>query len=316
MRIKRRTSEGTGMWVLLLVAIGVFVLMLMAGGTQEPRPHAKTMDKLEAPATDIDSDPVLAAFKRNLTKMQKEYDTIYHVKIAGHEFEIAGNKKTGTFGWTANPKNECFATFVARPSRVGIVHVKFNSGPTLKMMAFDNFGRGHCGSLALLLYLCALGIEKDLLGELPLITQLRSYIELHMDDNDGMYRDFFATIQKTKNVNAIEQCSMEGGGLTMAHYHAFAHQFNVPVRLIKMDYDKAMVDPTLRGELGDLSSAVYSRLGVAKEEGVNLPPGWEDTNEFDPRICNILSLDVNPEFSHAVLLGYIAAEESKRSSFI
>ncbi len=71
-----RTSESTGMWVLLLVAIGVFVLMLMVGGTQEPT----------APVRDQDMEDV----------KESKYDTIYRVNIAGREFEIAGNTETGS----------------------------------------------------------------------------------------------------------------------------------------------------------------------------------------------------------------------------
>jgi hypothetical protein len=62
-----RTSEGTGMWVLLLVAIGVFVL-LMAGGTQEPMPHAKTMDKPKAPVIDLALTNLKDGIKKILDK--------------------------------------------------------------------------------------------------------------------------------------------------------------------------------------------------------------------------------------------------------
>jgi len=286
-----RTSESTGMWVLLLVAIGVFVLMLMAGGTQEPIPPVK--------------DQVMEDVK------ESKYNTIYRVNIAGHEFEIAGNTETGTFGFTKSSDNECFKRFVVIPSRIGIIHVQFNGGVKLPMMAFDNHGKGHCGSLALLLYLCALGIDTKLLNEQTLLTLLREYIESHMDDkaiDDMTYKEYFDSIKRGpwKNVDAIEMCSKKGGGLSHAHYHAFAQVFDVPVREIDMDYNKAMDDPALRGEWGDFSSATYAQLGVAKENGVYKPPGWKGSGFMT---CNLLLHKVHPEFTHAVLLGHIISED-------
>jgi hypothetical protein len=128
---------------------------------------------------------------------------------------------------------------------------------------------------------------------------------------DYTYGQYIVMMKAMKDMDVLEQCSRKGSGFTYLHYHAFAHAFNVPVRIIDMDYNEALDDAALRDEWGGLSSAGYARLGVAKEYGLYFSHDWAGTNEFDGRICNVLTIHnkSTAAFDHAVLLGYVVSED-------
>ena len=330
MRSKRRhgsrTSEGTGIWVwLLLAAFGILAFIMMAGDTRETRPPLQDMDVEYPNIQNLDHDhhiyqDVEYPKIQNLDHDHHIYQdvggpaTLYHVNIAGHTFEIVGNEQTGKFSWTDSPMNECLKRLVVIPDRMAVIEAEIVDGITRKMMVFDNHGRGMCSSLAFLLYLCAAGKSMSMRSLLAVLTR---YIREHYEDHNALfvhsYKDFFERNFSSGSMNEIQICSRKGKGLLQAHYDAFAKVFEVPVKQYKIGFHPAMNDANLRGQWRDYSSGVYSQIGPAKGVFTYSPSTFEgvDFTKVDfTKWCNLLILDhEDPKTGHAVLLGHILSEE-------
>ena len=303
-----RTSEGAGIWVwLLLAAFGILAFIMMAGDTQETRPPLERslfqdMDVEYPNIQNLDHD-------HHIYQDVGEPATLYHVNIAGHTFEIAGNEQTGKFSWTDAPMNECLKRLVVIPDRMAVIEAEIVDGVTRKMMVFDNHGRGMCSSLAFLLYLCAAGKSMSMQSLLAVLTE---YVREHYEDPNETfqysYKDFFEKHFLSNSINTIQKCSRKGHGLTPAHYDAFAKVFEVPVRELKIGFNPAMNDPELRGQWRDYSSGVYSKIGPAKGV-ISYFPSTSEEVDFK-KWCYLLVLThEDPRTGHAVLLGHILSEK-------